>query len=131
MYEQWPFFTTLFKNVHLGLGRSDMDISGLYARLADQEIATEIYESIKTEFDLTCQKVLTVTQDNEILDTESWLQHSIKVRNPYVDPLNYIQVALLERLRGDETFSDSDRSELIRILSNSVNGIAAGLQNVG
>jgi phosphoenolpyruvate carboxylase len=94
-------------------------------------VASEIYSSIKQEFDLTCGKVLEVTLHDEILDTESWLQHSIKVRNPYVDPLNYIQVALLERLRSGEQLSGDDHAELIRILSNSVNGIAAGLQNVG
>ena len=131
MYEQWPFFNTLFKNVHLGLGRSDMDIAGLYSQLAEDSVSSEMYSSIKNEFELTCQQVLQVTQDQKILDTESWLQHSITVRNPYVDPLNYIQVALLERLRGGQSVDDSDYDELIRILSNSVNGIAAGLQNVG
>ena len=129
MFQQWPFFKTLFKNIHVGLGRADMDIAELYAGLAAEK-PRQVFTQIRTEFELTCRQVLAVTSQNEILDTESWLQHSIRVRNPYVDPLNYIQVALIRRLRN-ETLDTDTREQMIRVLANSVNGIAAGLQNVG
>ncbi len=130
MYATWPFFTTLFNNVHLGLGRADMDIAGLYAQLATKQSST-IFDSISAEFGLTCEQVLAVTGKAEILDTEKWLQHSIRVRNPYVDPLNYIQVALIERLRNETDLDSETKDEIVQVLSSSVKGIAKGLQNVG
>jgi phosphoenolpyruvate carboxylase len=130
MFRAWPFFNTLFKNVHLGLGRADMDIAELYAQLANEE-SRSLFDDIRAEFQLTTEYVLKVTGYGNILDTEPWLQHSIRMRNPYVDPLNFIQVALLERLRNGPEVDELAREELIRVLANSVNGIAAGLQNVG
>ncbi|MEM9411659.1 MAG: phosphoenolpyruvate carboxylase, partial [Planctomycetota bacterium] len=129
MYQTWPFFKTLFQNVHLGLGRADMSIAGLYAEMATGDSGA-IFQLIESEYQQTCEIVLKVTGDEKILDTEKWLQHSINVRNPYVDPLNYIQVALLKQFRQAQD-NNSEQDERIRILSNSVNGIAAGLQNVG
>lgn len=130
MYRDWPFFNSILKNVHLGLGRADMDIAGLYAKLAGED-CRPIFDQIFSEFQLTSEHLLQVTGHENILDTEPWLQRSIRVRNPYVDPLNYIQVALLERLRSSEELDEDAQDELTRVLSNSVNGIAAGLQNVG
>ena len=130
MYREWLFFRTLFNNVHLGLARADMDIAALYAELAAPD-ARVVFDLIKDEFALTSTCVLQVTGHQELLETEQWLQHSIRVRNPYVDPLNYIQVALLERLRNETDLADADKTEIRRLLADSVNGIAAGLQNVG
>ncbi len=130
MYRQWPFFNTLLKNIHVGLGRGDMNIARLYAQLAPEH-AREIFDWIDREYQLTCRHVLAVTQQDEILDTEPWLQRSIQRRNPYVDPLNYVQVAMLEKLRDGSDREPADRDEQIRILVNSVNGVAAGLQSVG
>ena len=129
MYEQWPFFRTMLSNVHLGMCRADMDIAGLYAKLADDEVADKIFGDMKTEFALSREFLLKVTQEKEILDTEPWLQHSIRVRNPYVDPMNYIQVALLKELR--ENPEHENLEQLKRAILLSINGIAAGLQNVG
>ncbi len=129
MYQQWPFFRTMLSNVHLGMGRADMDIAGMYAELADEKVANVIFGDIKTEFELSRQHVLNVTGESEVLDTEPWLQHSIRVRNPYVDPMNYIQVALLKELRNNPDHENVD--QLTRAVLLSVNGIAAGLQNVG
>ena len=129
MYEQWPFFRTMLSNVHLGMCRADMDIAGLYAKLADDDVADKIFGDMKTEFALSREFLLKVTQEKEILDTEPWLQHSIRVRNPYVDPMNYIQVALLKELR--ENPEHENLEQLKRAILLSINGIAAGLQNVG
>ena len=128
MNQRWPFFRTLMSNVQLGMGRADMAISALYASLSEEH-GGAVYEDIKAEFDLSKQLVLEVAEVDELLQCEPWLQHSIKVRNPYVDPLNYIQVELLKKLRSDPEVLDSDaiRHEILQ----SVNGIAAGLQSVG
>lgn len=128
MHKTWPFFRTLMSNVHLGMGRADMAISELYAKLAGP-VGEAVFKDIAEEFALSKQYVLKITGREELLDTEPWLQHSIRVRNPYVDPLNYIQVELLKRLRADPEGADS---EAIRhALLQSVNGIAGGLQTVG
>jgi phosphoenolpyruvate carboxylase len=120
---------TMLSNVHLGMGRADMEIASLYAELAAKEDADVIFTDIKNEFELSKSMLLKVTGAENILDTEPWLQRSIKVRNPYVDPLNYMQVALLRKLRSDPDGADADHYR--QCLIQSINGIAAGLQNVG
>jgi phosphoenolpyruvate carboxylase len=129
MYQTWPFFRTLLDNVHLGMGRADMSISSLYAQLAGEEVGTSVFKDIQDEFELSKLHVLKITGGDDILHTEPWLQHSIRVRNPYVDPLNYIQVELLKRLRENPEGADADA--IRHALLQSVNGIAAGLQTVG
>jgi phosphoenolpyruvate carboxylase len=128
MYRDWPFFRTMLSNVHLGMGRADMSIAGMYAKLAG-ESGKSISKNIFDEFELSRTLVLQVTGCEELLDTEPWLQHSIRVRNPYVDPLNYIQVALLEEIRKNPDHAEIDVIQ--KALLQSINGIAAGLQNVG
>lgn len=129
MYRQWPFFRTLLNNVHLGLARADMGIAELYAGLADSELKANVFGLIEQEFQATKRLVLVVTDTQEVLATEPWLQHSIRVRNPYVDPLNILQVALLRELRDNTDPSRTD--ELLKAITLSVNGVAAGLQTVG
>ncbi len=128
MYLSWPFFRTLLSNVHLGMGRADMAISKMYAGLAGSAGAA-VFQDISDEFELSKKLVLEITGSEELLDAEPWLQHSIRVRNPYVDPLNYIQVELLKLLRANPEGADADA--IGHALLQSVNGIAAGLQNVG
>jgi phosphoenolpyruvate carboxylase len=129
MYVQWPFFRTVMSNVHLGIGRADMGISELYADIVPGEKNAELFAKIKSEYELTREYVLQITQHKEILDTEPWLQKSIRMRNPYVDPMNFLQVALLQRLYA--TDDESEQSEIRRVILQSINGIASGLQNVG
>ena len=129
MYRKWPFFRTMLSNVHLGMGRADMEIASLYAELADKEDSDVVFADIKAEFELSEKMLLQVTGAEKILDTEPWLQRSIRVRNPYVDPLNYMQVALLRKLRQNPEGPDADHYR--QCLIQSINGIAAGLQNVG
>jgi phosphoenolpyruvate carboxylase len=129
MYEEWPFFRAVIDNVQVGLGKADMTIAGRYAALTNEQTQRAIFDDIQSEYERTRRMILTVTKQDEILENEAWLQRSIKVRNPYVDPLNYMQVALLERLRSE---SDPDVcNELRDAVLLSVNGVAAGIQNVG
>ncbi len=128
MYRQWPFFRTLLGNVHLGMGRADLEIGEQYAKLAG-EAGKQVFADIQAEFELSRSVVLEITGCDKLLQTEPWLQHSIRVRNPYVDPLNYIQIELLKRLRNspDEQLEPA----IMKAVIQSVNGVAAGLQNVG
>ncbi len=129
MYEEWPFFKTMLGNVHLGMGRADIDIARLYSKLANRETGREIFEDIHREYQLTRTRILEVTGEEELLDTEPWLQHSIRMRNPYVDPMNYIQVALLKRYRAAD--DEELREQIQAVILQSISGIAGGLQNVG
>lgn len=129
MYREWPFFRAIIDNVQVGMGKSDMDIASLYANLTSEEVRTAVFDDIADEFERTRQMVLAVTDNRDLLDNEPWLQRSIRVRNPYVDPLNYIQVALLERLRSEPDAPNIQK--LHEAMSLSVNGVAAGVQNVG
>ncbi len=129
MYQQWPFFRSVLANVHLGLCRADMGISKLYSTLCPNEVGRKVFADIQAEYDLTQEWVLRITGHQEILETEPWLQHSIRMRNPYVDPMNYLQVALLDRLKNAE--NDEDLNSIRQAILQSVNGIAGGLQSVG
>ena len=129
MYRNWPFFQTLMNNVHVGLGRADLNISELYSQLVREDLGANIFSEIRNEYELTRSHVLQITGHEEILGTEKWLQHSIRVRNPYVDPMNYIQIALLKRYRRSE--DEAVKAQMQEVILQSVNGIAAGLQSVG
>ncbi len=129
MYKEWPFFRIALENVQLGLARADMHIASLYAGLTDDEVRQGIFDGVRAEFDRSERMVLQVSQVSELLEREEWLQRSIRVRNPYVDPLNFIQVALLQKLRG--TVDAEVAAPLRTAILLSVNGVAAGLQNTG
>lgn len=129
MYRDWPFFRVILDNVQAGLARADIQIASLYAGLADEATRNEIFATIEGEFHRTQNMVLQVCELPELLGREEWLQRSIRVRNPYVDPLNYVQVALLHRLR--ERNDLETEAQLRDGVLLSVNGIAAGLQNTG
>ena len=129
IYGSWPFFRTVLDNVQVGLGKADIHIAQLYASLTSPELQAEIFADLAAEFERTRAMLLQITQNKELLDNEEWLQRSIRLRNPYVDPLNYIQVAFLRELRKGTAVAN--REQLQAGVSLSVNGIAAGLQNVG
>ena len=129
MYQNWPFFRTVLDNVQMGLCKGDMAIASLYAELTDSATREEVFGDLQAEYERTKRVVLEVTGYSELLENESWLQHSIKRRNPYVDPMNYIQVAALKRLR--EQPDAPNASALRSVVLLSVNGVAAGLQNTG
>jgi phosphoenolpyruvate carboxylase len=101
----------------------------LYAKLASADVRSAVFSDLDGEFERTKRMVLLITGYAELLENEQWLQRSIKLRNPYVDPLNYIQVALLRQLRQESSPANVERLQQAALLS--VNGVAAGLQNVG
>jgi len=128
-YRQWPFFRTLVDNAQLSLRKADLLIAGVYSSLATAEDRAEVFPRLRAEYESTEKAIERVTGQNDLLDNEPWLQRSIRLRNPYIDPMNYAQVALLRRLRAEP--EGPDAAALRDAVLLSVNGIAAGLRNTG
>ncbi len=132
MYQEWPFFRVVIDNAQLALAKADMGIARLYASLVDDEsIRENIYNQIETAFKKTCDWVLRVTDQRELLDNDPVLQRSVRQRNPYVDPLNFIQVCLLRRLRSQPKPDEKEAQQILQAIFLTVNGIASGLKNTG
>jgi phosphoenolpyruvate carboxylase len=131
MYREWTFFRLLIDNTQLTLGKADLGIARVYASLVEDETLRErIFERIAAEFRRTEKWVLAVAEQKDLLGGERVLANSIKLRNPYIDPLNYLQVEMIRRLRAGK-LSDSARRETKRVIELTVSGIAAGLKNTG
>jgi phosphoenolpyruvate carboxylase len=127
MYREWPFFTTMLSNMDMVLAKSDLRIASRYAGLvADVALRHSIFERLEQEWRRTVTALLSITEQQELLQTNPLLARSIRNRFPYIDPLNHIQVELLRRHRADET----DAKALAGI-HLTINGIAAGLRNSG
>jgi phosphoenolpyruvate carboxylase len=132
MYHHWPFFQHVVDNAQIALGQADIGIARLYAGLVDDErVRTEVFGHILTAFEQTCHWILQVTGQGELLDNDPILQHAIRQRNPYVDPLNFVQVSLLRRLRSLTDPTSSAAQNLLQAIFLTINGIAAGLKNTG
>ncbi|HKB56146.1 MAG TPA: phosphoenolpyruvate carboxylase, partial [Lacunisphaera sp.] len=131
MYQQWPFFQTTIANAQLTMCKADMSIARVYASLVEDEaIREKILTRILDEFRLAEKAVLAVTGQRELLENEPVLARSIKLRNPYVDPLNYLQVEMLKRRRGGQ-LGQAGREGTRAVMELTINGIAGGLKNTG
>lgn len=126
MYQHWPFFTSFIDNLQMTLSKADIHIASCYAELADTEVRHAIWPAIEAEYERTCQWVLKITQNEDLLASQDTLRRSIALRNPYVDPLNYIQVEVLKRLRAGDP-----NPALKEALDLSIIGISEGLRNTG
>jgi phosphoenolpyruvate carboxylase len=122
----WPFFDALLADVEMVLAKADLEIAGMYTGLAPQE-SRSVFEALTLEYDRTVAAILDIRGSSALLESEPTLQRSIRLRNPYVDPMNILQVDLLRRWR-EEGRPDG---ELCDALLATVNGIARGLQNTG
>jgi phosphoenolpyruvate carboxylase len=132
MYAGWPFLRALLDNAEMSLMKADLDIAALYADLVpDQAMAGPIFAGVRAEYERACAAVLAVTHHAELLDGDPVIQRSIHLRNPYVDPLNYIQVDVLRRLRALSDPEALAAEPLREVLVMTINGIAAGLRNTG
>ncbi|MDQ3540634.1 MAG: phosphoenolpyruvate carboxylase [Chloroflexota bacterium] len=127
MERDWPFFNATISNAELALAKADMLIAERYMSLVQSdELRDRIWKRIREEFDLAERALLRITNQERLLDREAVLQRSIRRRNPYVDPLSFIQVELLKRLR-----ERPDDEDVLQTLHLAVNGIAGGLKNTG
>jgi len=134
MYKQWPFFTSIIHNLQASLAKTDLYIAQLYSGIvSDEDLRKKIHEGIEREQQLAVESVLLIAEQKELLDYHKILQESIKVRNPYVDPLNYIQVRFLQEKNqlGETASSDARRTKIDEILLLTVNGIASGMKSTG
>ncbi len=129
MYRHWPFFTTLLDNAQMIMLKADMNIARAYAGLVpDQQLAGRIFRQIENEFRRTERMICQITEQNDLLAHQPVLQRAIRQRNPYIDPLSFVQIELLRRLRAAPP---EEQVELETVLLMSINGIAAGLKNTG
>ncbi len=132
MYRTWPFFRNLINGAQMALGKADMGIARLYAGLVEDEgIRERVFGDILAEYELTTRWVLRITGQLSLLENAITLHLSIRRRNPYVDPLNFIQVDLLRRLRSLSDQAGAEADALLEAIFLTVNGIAAGLKNTG
>ncbi|MBE3555788.1 MAG: phosphoenolpyruvate carboxylase [Firmicutes bacterium] len=126
MYQRWPFFQVMINNLQMALSKADMVIARTYAQLAEPQVAASFAE-IEAEYHRTLEVVLRITGENRLMDNDPTVRMSIALRNPYVDPMSFIQVALMRRLQrgeGDETLLEA-------AIKRTIIGIAAGLRNTG
>ena len=127
MDRDWPFFAALLSNAEMALAKADMTIGERYAELVeDATLRDAIWSRIRSEYERAREQLLAVTGQTRLLDRTPVLQRSIERRNPYVDPLSFIQVELLRRLRHGNASED-----LVRAMLLTINGIAGGLRNTG
>jgi phosphoenolpyruvate carboxylase len=126
MTAQWPFFGHLLDDVEAMLARTDLEIAGHYDALAGAALRTQA-ELIRKEFSLTEAHVLRLRGTTALLDGNPTLQRSIKLRNPYIDPMHLMQVDLLQRWRN----TGRKDAALFGALRATINGIAQGLQATG
>ncbi|HEY2464343.1 MAG TPA: phosphoenolpyruvate carboxylase [Steroidobacteraceae bacterium] len=126
MTAHWPFFGHLLDDVEAMLGRTDLEIAGYYDALAPDELRIHA-EPIAKEYALTSQLVLRLRGSARLLDSDPTLQRSIKLRNPYIDPMHLMQVDLLRRWRATQRQDQA----LFGALRATIGGIAQGLQATG
>lgn len=128
MYQKWEFFHSTINNLQMALMKADMQTAREYLELVeDPEVAERIFNDISDEYERTKQALLAITGYEELLNHIPNIKESVYLRNPYVDPLNFMQVELIRELRSDENPSD----ELITEVLLTINGVAAGLVNTG
>lgn len=127
MYRRWPFWRTLIDNCQMILAKADLTIARLYADLvADPAVADAVFARIAAEHAASVDAVCRITGQATLLERSPILKTSIERRNPYVDPLSFVQLVLLKRLRAGDAAEDLQTAVL-----ESINGIAAGLKNTG
>jgi phosphoenolpyruvate carboxylase len=127
MMRSFPLFSDLIRNVELAMSKADLTIARLYAELVtDTDLRERVWRMLVEEFDRTRQMILSITGQKELLERNPVLARSIRLRNPYVDPMSLVQVELLRRKRTGANADGIDYA-----LGATINGIAAGLHNTG
>ena len=129
MMKGFPLFAGMIRSVEIAMAKADFGIARLYADLvSDAGIRERVFTMLKQEFDRTTHLILSITGQQELLEKNAVLSRSVRLRNPYVDPISLIQVDLLRRKRGARLGRDT---ALDYAIGATMNGIAAGLHNTG
>ena len=125
LFAGWPFFRALVESLEMSLAKTSIGIAERYLELVpDEALAARVFADVREEHDRVRAAVLEIVETRELLDRHPVLQQSIRLRNPYVDPMNAIQVELLQRHRAGQP-------DALRPLLRSIAGIAAALRNTG
>lgn len=131
LYQHWPYFRALLSNTEMALYKADIVTAEEYSELClSGEMRKRVFEIIREEHDKTQSFTLQVSSMAHLLDDIEPLALSLMRRDPYLDPLNHIQIMLLKRYR-DESLSEKDRDIWLDPLLRSINAIAAGMRNTG
>jgi len=145
MMRGFPVFAGLIRSVEIAMAKADFAIARLYADLVtDAALGNRVYDMLRQEFERTSEILLTVTGQQQLLENNPVLLRSVRLRNPYVDPLSLIQVDLLRRKRGSQGLAHDGLAHdglahdgvahdpaLDYAIGATMNGIAAGLHNTG
>jgi phosphoenolpyruvate carboxylase len=127
MAGEWPFFAGLVSNAAMACAKADLGIARRYAGLCDdEELRERVWSAIEAELELTIAELVHISGGRRLLDRDPVLQRSIDRRNPYVDPLSFVQMELMRRARGGEGGLDLERATWL-----TINGIAGALRNTG
>lgn len=130
MYDEWPWWRALIDNCHMTVAKVDLRIARGYARLVpDAALAERVFARVEQEFARTVTGLLGIVRADDVLDDKPYLQRSIRLRNPYIDPLHAIQVRLLAELRATDDPARATRIEEPLLLT--ISGVAAGMRNTG
>ncbi len=126
MFEQWHFFRVLLSDIDAALAKADLEIAELYSKLAGP-LHDAFFPTIKAEYERCVELVLRLSRQSELLEASRTLRRAIRLRNPYVDPMSFLQVDLLRRWRS----AGREDEGVLQALTACISGIAHGMQNTG
>ena len=125
LYQTWPFMTSMIHNLELALVKADLRAAASYQRLAESQLVDRFWPIIVEEYDKLRKSILEITGGRELLEKQPDLREVIAWRNPHVDPLNFLQIELLEQYRSGHS------QETLPFLEQTMEGIALGLRTTG